>query len=68
MNMTSKLYTLNEVAELMSVHPRTVKNWGKDGKINIVITPGGKYRVPAAEVERLMKGANDGEALAQVVD
>lgn len=65
MDMTNRLYTLAEVAELMAVDPRTVKRWAKDGKLAVIMTPGGKYRVPAAEVERLMSAeATNGQISA----
>ena len=48
-----KLLTMKEAKELLGVSTRTIQNWDKEGKINIVRTPGGRRRIPVSEVERL---------------
>lgn len=50
-----KVYTVQEVSEIMKVHKNTVKVWIATNKIKS-IKVGGARRVPASEVDRLIKG------------
>ena len=43
-----------EVADLLSVSPKTVSRWAKDGKLPFLKTLGGHCRYPAAEVQQLV--------------
>ena len=52
--MTETLYTIDEVAALLRVHPRTVKRWMEAEQVAFIKLPGRQYRITAAEVERLM--------------
>jgi excisionase family DNA binding protein len=53
--MEQKLYTLQEVADLFRVSPRTVMNWEKRGKITFVYLPiGNMIRITGDEVDRIM--------------
>ena len=49
-----KFYTTFEVAKILSVNPLTVWRWCKKGKIKAWRTPGGHYRIPREEVDRLL--------------
>jgi excisionase family DNA binding protein len=43
-----------EVADLLSVSPKTVSRWAKDGKLPFLKTLGGHRRYPAAEIHQLV--------------
>jgi excisionase family DNA binding protein len=42
-----------EVAELLSVSPKTVSRWAKEGKLPFMKTLGGHRRYPEAEIRAL---------------
>jgi excisionase family DNA binding protein len=42
-----------EVAEILSVSPKTVSRWAKEGKLPFLKTLGGHRRYPAAEIRQL---------------
>jgi len=50
-----KFYGTVEVARILGVAPLTVWRWCKEGKIKAGKTPGGQFRIPREEVERLLK-------------
>ncbi len=67
----SALYRLSEAARLLSISSPTLKHWIHRGRIRAVQTPGGHYRVPQAEIQRLsgvrkMDGLPDSEVLAAI--
>ena len=43
-----------EVADLLSVSPKTVSRWAKDGKLPFLKTLGGHRRYPAAAIQDLV--------------
>jgi excisionase family DNA binding protein len=43
-----------EVADLLSVSPKTVSRWAKEGKLPFLKTLGGHRRYPAAEIHKLV--------------
>jgi len=43
-----------EVAELLSVSPKTVSRWAKEGKLPFLKTLGGHRRYPEAEIQKLV--------------
>jgi excisionase family DNA binding protein len=43
-----------EVADLLSVSPKTVSRWAKEGKLPFMKTLGGHRRYPEAEVRELL--------------
>jgi excisionase family DNA binding protein len=43
-----------EVAELLSVSPKTVSRWAKEGRLPFMKTLGGHRRYPAAEIRKLI--------------
>ena len=51
--MSNKLYTPDEVAELLRVHPATVRRWIGSGQVHAIRLPGGNYRITEAELDRL---------------
>ena len=50
---TETTYRLPDAAAILSVHPRTLKRWGRDGRIRLIELPGGQFRVPASEILRI---------------
>lgn len=56
------LVTVNDVAEALSVSPKCVRNWARDGRIRAVRL-GRQWRVPADEIWRLQR-----EGLVRAVD
>lgn len=50
-----KLYTTQEVADLVGVSSRTIQLWAAAGVINAWKTPGGHRRFPGEEVQRLQR-------------
>nr|WP_269140588.1 helix-turn-helix domain-containing protein [Archaeoglobus neptunius] len=48
-------YTVKEVAGMLKVSERTVQKWCRNGVIRSVRLPGGQYRIPVEEVERLLR-------------
>jgi putative resolvase len=51
---TETTFRLPEAAAILSVHPRTLKRWYRDGGIRLIELPGGQFRVPSSEVLRLL--------------
>ena len=52
-----EFYTTFEVAKILGVNALTVWRWCKEGKIKAWRTPGGHYRIPKQELDRLLAGA-----------
>lgn len=48
-----------EVAEILRVHPITIKRWAEAGRIEVVWLPNRRFLVPASQVSRL-SGEHDG--------
>ena len=44
-----------EVAELLSVSPKTVSRWAKEGKLPFMKTLGGHRRYPEAQIRQLLE-------------
>lgn len=51
-----KLYTATEAAEMLQVHPNTVKFWFKTGKIKGRQVGAGWIRIPESEIFRITEG------------
>ncbi len=55
-----KLYRMGKAAQLMDVHPNTIRRWEAEGKLHCEWTPGGKERrIPESEIRRIMGTAED---------
>ena len=50
----NQLMTSQEVAEVLRVHPATVRRWVLEGKIQAMRLPGGEYRIRASELDKLV--------------
>ena len=51
----AKLYTLVEVAELLSVNVATVRTWCISGKLRGVKLPGGDWRVRKEALDEMLR-------------
>lgn len=68
--MAKEWLTLGEVAQLLGVHPSTVRNWADAGKMPVHRTQGGHRRFRRSEVELWLQAQRaDGDAAqaAQVI-
>lgn len=50
--MTEQLFTTDEAAELLKVHPETVRNWIRRGDL-VAIKVGRHWRVKRVDLERI---------------
>lgn len=50
-----KFYRTREIAEIFQVSDRMVRKWCEAGKISALHTPGGEWRIPAAQFNNLEK-------------
>lgn len=39
---------------MLGVSVETVRRWGRDGRLTVVLTSGGQRRIPVAEVQRVL--------------
>jgi len=53
--MTDTLFSLKAAAEMLGVHPVTLRRWAESGKIETVRTPGGHRRFSSSEIRRLLQ-------------
>ena len=49
-----------EAAAYLSVSPKTVSRWAKEGKVPHIVTLGGHRRFPRQEIERLARRLSSG--------
>ena len=54
----SKHWTPEEIAEILRVHVVTVRRWIAAGQLGAIRLPGGGYRIPQSELERLCTGSS----------
>lgn len=47
--------TVQQVADIAQVQDETVRNWIKRGWVTAIQLPGGSYRIPRCEVDRLLR-------------
>jgi excisionase family DNA binding protein len=52
-----EMLTPKEVRLRLGISKRTLYRWIKTGKINAVILPSGRIRIPREEVEKILKTA-----------
>lgn len=50
----SGFYRTAEVAAMWGVTERTVRQWVRQGRMPVVLTPTGRYRYPAATVDAML--------------
>lgn len=68
--MTKKWLSLSAAADLLGVHPSTVRNWADQGKIPVHRTQGGHRRFRTRELDlwntsQLAEGADDASVVVQ---
>jgi len=51
---TPKLLTPREAAKSLKVSQRTIYNWIKQGKLNVMRLPGGEFRIPQEEINNIL--------------
>lgn len=51
--MTS-FYTPNQAGKMLGVTGHTVRSWIIKGRVAHIRTPGGYYRIPRSEIERIL--------------
>lgn len=52
---TDDLYTVDDVARMYAVDPKTVQRWAKTGKIPAFKTPGGHWRFHRRLVDPILE-------------
>lgn len=63
--MSDKFYSVNQIAEMFELHPKTVRRYIKEGKLQ-ARKVGGEWRVTEAELKALLDG--DAEFKGELVD
>jgi putative resolvase len=58
--MQGRLLKIREAAVLLNVSRQSLWKWIKQGKIEAVKLPSGRYRIPESEVVRIMQSAKMG--------
>ena len=53
--LKKEVYSTVEAARILKVSVPTVWGWCKKGKIKAGKTPGGQFRIPRAELERVYR-------------
>lgn len=53
------LLTVKRTAELLSIQPRSVRRWVKDGQLPSVRLPSGGIRIPADAVTSILRSHSD---------
>jgi len=60
--MRPPMLTPRQAAELLSIHPNTMRRWIEEGHVpGAVVSPGGRLRVPEASIAAILRpvrGAN----------
>jgi len=56
---TAQYVTTGEVGRACGVTASAVKKWIRQGKVRAIRTPGGHFRIPVEEIERLKVFVND---------
>jgi excisionase family DNA binding protein len=52
----SKLYTIEDIAALLSVHPETVRNWIRSGQLDAINLGGAAgYRITQADLDKFLQ-------------
>jgi excisionase family DNA binding protein len=51
--------TVRQAAVIFQVQPDAIRDWIRRKVIAAIQLPGGQYRIPCAEVDRLLKGPKE---------
>jgi excisionase family DNA binding protein len=64
--MNYAVYTTDEVAELLRVHPTTVRRWIASGRVRAIRLPGGNYRLTTEHLADLIQAEGFGPVQPQL--
>jgi len=54
--VSTTLYTVTEAANILGIHPNTLRKWHNEGIARALVLPGGNHRrFTQAEIERLAR-------------
>ena len=62
-----RLLTIGQAAELLGVHPLTIRNWSDKGTIRCLRTPGGHRRYRLQDLQRALAAPQDDPATAAAI-
>jgi excisionase family DNA binding protein len=62
-----KMFSAGGTARRLGVHLTTIQRWDREGKLRVVRTIGGKRRIPAPEIERILGNAGSSSARVPAV-
>ena len=62
-----RLLTIGQAAELLGVHPLTMRNWSEKGTIRCLRTPGGHRRYRLRDLQRVLAAPQNDPATAAAV-
>ena len=62
-----RLLTIGQAAELLGVHPLTIRNWSEKGTIRCLRTPGGHRRYRLQDLQRAIASPQDDPATAAAI-
>lgn len=54
MAYVKKLLSTFEAAESLGVHDQTIRRWITDGKLNAIILPSGRKKIPIEEIDKIL--------------
>ena len=63
----ARLLTIGQAAELLGVHPLTIRNWSEKGTIRCLRTPGGHRRYRLRDLRRTLAAPQDDPATAAAI-
>lgn len=52
--MKHDLLTIEQAADIIGVHPRTLTRWVTDGALKAVRLPSGRYRIQRADLDAFL--------------
>ena len=50
-----ELLTVDDVADILGMHPYTVRRWCRDGDLRHVVLPGGRIRIHRTDLDALLR-------------
>ena len=62
-----RLLTIGQAADLLGVHPLTIRNWSEKGTIRCLRTPGGHRRYRLRDLQRVLAAPQDDPATAAAI-
>ncbi len=62
-----RLLTIGQAAELLGVHPLTMRNWSEKGTVRCLRTPGGHRRYRLRDLRRVLAAPQDDPATAAAI-